>query len=65
MVLGDSEKNRNSSSRGEKEKRVEVNSDSMYEQDNSERKIPMKSMPRKLFRELLVIIYLKIFTMYF
>lgn len=38
MVLGDSEKNSNYSSSGENEKRVEVNSDSMYEQDNSDRK---------------------------
>lgn len=49
MVLGDSEKNSNYSSSGENEKRVEVNSDSMYEQDNSDRKIPMKSTPRKLY----------------
>lgn len=49
MVLGDSEKNSNYSSSGEKEERVEVNSDSTYEQDNRDRKIPMKSMPRKLY----------------
>lgn len=51
MVLGDSEKNSNYSSSGEMEKRVALNPDSMYEQDNSDRKIRVNSMPRTLFRE--------------
>lgn len=38
MVLGDTEKKSNYSSSGEMEKRMEVNPDSMYEQDNSDRK---------------------------
>lgn len=48
MVLGDSEKNSNYSPSGEKEERVEANSDSMYEQDNRDRKIPTKSMPKEI-----------------
>lgn len=51
MVLGDFEKNSNYFFSGEMEKRVALNFDLMYEQDNSDRKILVNSMLRILFRE--------------